>query len=325
MATPLVTPRSTPARSLIRNHCFCSRSPRRSGPEDSTGSENVGGLLDTGGDCVTPPPAVVVGVEQLRQEPRHARRQDVDGDTGDHVVDAEGHRGDRVQQPAQGAEQDAAHQGGPPAPLVAGETGPPGAEDHHALEADVDHTGALGEQTAQGGQPDRHRQQQRRRHRRRRRQRGLATDRPDEGEQHQPGEGQPERPPDRPAAGQRSVRGPRLGRGSVVVCTVVMPAPPATRRHWSEAGSGAGASPARGAGRARPTAGPPGGRSSWPRRRRARSCPGRSSRPRTGSPRSAAAPATGRGRRTAAPPARCRSACCDPAAPRRCRGSRARR
>ena len=43
-----------------------------------------------------------------------------------------------------------------PAPLPAGEAGAPGAQDHHPLEADVDHARALGEEPAEGGQPDRH-------------------------------------------------------------------------------------------------------------------------------------------------------------------------
>ena len=84
-----------------------------------------------------------------------------------------------VQQPAEGAEQHPADERGRPAPLVAGPAGAPGAEDHHALEADVDDAGALGEQPAQRGQPDRHGEQQGGGHRRRRRQRLLAADRPD--------------------------------------------------------------------------------------------------------------------------------------------------
>ena len=52
---------------------------------------------------------------------------------------------------------------GRPAPLPAGPAGPPGAQDHHALEADVDHARALGEEPAEGGQPDRHGQHEGRR------------------------------------------------------------------------------------------------------------------------------------------------------------------
>ena len=97
--------------------------------------------------------------------------------------------------PPRAPNRDAAHEGGHPAPLVAGEPGPPGAEDHHPLEADVDHAGPLGEEPAQRGEADRHGEQQRRRHRRRRRQGVLAADLADDREQHERAERQPQRAP----------------------------------------------------------------------------------------------------------------------------------
>ena len=134
----------------------------------------------------------------------------------------------RVQQATEGAEQHAADQRRGPAPLVAGPAGAPGAEDHHALEADVDHAGAFGEQPAEGGQPDRHGEQQRRGHRRRRGQGLLAADQPDGGQDDE------RRRPAAPAAGAPAAAGeqrrrsrPRRGRASGVVRTVLMPAPPA--------------------------------------------------------------------------------------------------
>ena len=53
--------------------------------------------------------------------------------------------------------QDAGEHAGPRPVLPADPAGAePGAEDHHALEADVDHAGALGPQPAEAGQADRH-------------------------------------------------------------------------------------------------------------------------------------------------------------------------
>ena len=86
-----------------------------------------------------------------------AGREDVDRDTGDDVVDAEGDGGDRVQQAAERAADDAAEQrratGCSCQPAQAPNQG---AEDHHAFEADVDHAGPLGPQAAEAGQADRH-------------------------------------------------------------------------------------------------------------------------------------------------------------------------
>ena len=54
--------------------------------------------------------------------------------------------------PPSAPHDDADEQPGPRAPLVAGPAGAPGAEDHHALEADVDHARALGT-TGRRGRP----------------------------------------------------------------------------------------------------------------------------------------------------------------------------
>src|SRR3954452_11569491 len=47
-----------PATSLTRNQCLASRAPSRSGPLESTGSENDGGLDDSDGDWVSPAPSL---------------------------------------------------------------------------------------------------------------------------------------------------------------------------------------------------------------------------------------------------------------------------
>ena len=99
--------------------------------------------------------------QQRRQVLGDAQAEQVDRDTGHDVVDRERHRGDGVQQPAERAEHRPADHRGPRPPLVAGPGRAPGAEDHHALEADVDHAGAFGPQPAQPGQQDRQQQQHR--------------------------------------------------------------------------------------------------------------------------------------------------------------------
>ena len=245
----------------------------------------------------------------------------------------------RVQQPAQRAEQDAADQRGDPAPLVAGVTGAPGAQDHHALEADVDHAGALGEQPAQGGQADRHGQQEGGRHRRRRRQRLLAADRPDQRRTAPAGRATSQSSRRAAAAagqqvGERAAAGP----GSVVVCDGAHACAPCR--------SSVPAVPGRAArGRVAVAAAAAGDRRrSGPRRPR--------SAARSASRRAISLAITtastivpwmivttddgivgdlqrhqrpGRGRRTAAPRGRCRPAGCGRAGRRRCRGSPARR
>src|SRR5690606_22444771 len=75
--------------------------------------------------------------------------------TGHDVVDAERHGRDGVQQPAEGAAEDADEHPDPRAPLVAGPRARPRPEDHHALETDVDHAGPLGPEPAEPGQEDR--------------------------------------------------------------------------------------------------------------------------------------------------------------------------
>ena len=181
--------------------------------------------------------------------------------------------------PPSAPNSDAADDRGAPAPLVAGPAGAPGAEDHHALEADVDHAGALGEQPAEGGQPDRHGQQQGGAKRRGRRQRLLAGDHPDQRRT------APATPSGQPEAARRtgpppvsrSVSGPRLGRRPGCVTTVLMPALPAPRRagrrglpvrRRAVVRSAAAAVRRRGGPRrrlppARPSAAPAGGRSRW--------------------------------------------------------------
>ena len=78
--------------------------PEQVGAEERTGSENSAGPGHRRrlGDAAA---GRVVGVEQLGQEARDAGGQDVDRDAGDDVVDAEGHRGHRVQQAAERAER----------------------------------------------------------------------------------------------------------------------------------------------------------------------------------------------------------------------------
>ncbi len=89
---------------------------------------------------------------------------DVDRDPGDDVVDAEDDGGDGMDEPTQHAHQDRAGDARPGTVVVAEVSGPPGAEDHHSLEADVDHAGALGPQAAETGQQDRDGGDQGRRH-----------------------------------------------------------------------------------------------------------------------------------------------------------------
>ena len=91
------------------------------------------------------------------QEARDSRRHHQDGRAGDDVVHAEADRCDGVQQaadgPAGGADEHA-----PPGAELQGTVGAePGAEDEHALQADVHHAGPLGEDAAHGRHQDRHR------------------------------------------------------------------------------------------------------------------------------------------------------------------------
>ena len=91
----------------------------------------------------------------LGQEAGDAGRDEVDGDAGHDVVDAEGDGGQREQQPAERPADGAADERRPRTPVPAGPTGEPGAEDHHALEADVHDADPLGEQAAEPGEEDR--------------------------------------------------------------------------------------------------------------------------------------------------------------------------
>ena len=110
----------------------------------------------TGGDCFCPPPGASVNssLDRYRVDPG---REDVDRHAGDDVVDPDGHRHQGVQQPAEQPADRAEEHPGPWTPLVARVAGAEGAEDHHALDADVHHTGPLRPQAGQAGQRDRRR------------------------------------------------------------------------------------------------------------------------------------------------------------------------
>ena len=112
----------------------------------------VGGV-SSDGDWVGPPPSSPEK-QRLGQEGGDAGGDDVDRDTGDDVVDAEDHGGDRVQDAAEAPKTMAPSDAGDDAVVVGEVAGTERAEDHHALEADVDHAGALGPQAAETGQRD---------------------------------------------------------------------------------------------------------------------------------------------------------------------------
>jgi hypothetical protein len=96
------------------------------------------------------------------------------------VVDAEADRGHGVEQAGGGPTGDADGHA-PPRPVLPGAPGPePGPEDHHPLEADVDHAAALGEQATQGGEQDRDGEAQRQAERPERGQLGVVRDLPDD-------------------------------------------------------------------------------------------------------------------------------------------------
>ena len=155
---------------------------------------------------------------------------------------------------------------GPGAPLVAGPAGAPGADDHHALEADVHHAGALGPEPAEPGHADRHRQGER----------GAgcpaggevvrAGDHPDDAQQEdQAGDrDQRQRHSGRRQPTAQRPRGPSPG-GTGATVLVLMPAPPPGSR---DARRRAVCSPV--AARPPPRSGGPARRR---RRRTARSCP----------------------------------------------------
>ena len=71
------------------------------------------------------------------------------------MVDAEDDRRDGVHEAAEHAHHDRAGDAGPGAVVVAEVAGTPGAEDHHALEADVDDAGPLRPEAAETGEHDR--------------------------------------------------------------------------------------------------------------------------------------------------------------------------
>ena len=145
-------------------------------------------------------------LEQDRgQEPGDAEAEDVDGDTGDDVVDAEGDGGDRVHEAAHRAEGDARDQAGPGPVLPTDPPGPERAEDHHALEPDVDDSGAFRPEAAETGHGDRHGSAQGGPDRAARGERVRTGDHPDDGEQQDAGAdgGQDRAPVPEPTVPQR--------------------------------------------------------------------------------------------------------------------------
>ena len=155
--TLVTTAPRMPATSETRNQWWPSSEFSQS---DRPGTVNVG-MSGIGGDCLSLPPAAMAALPSW-PEPQGgqvlggAERQDVDRDTGDDVVDAEGDGGDGVDQAAERAAEDAGQRRGPGAVLPADPAGRERAEHHHAFEADVDHAGPLGPQSAQTRQADRY-------------------------------------------------------------------------------------------------------------------------------------------------------------------------
>ena len=78
------------------------------------------------------------------------------------MVDAEADGGDGVHQPTEGAAEDPEAETRPRAPLDAAPCGEPGAERHHALEADVHDARPLAVQAAEPGEEDRRAEDQHR-------------------------------------------------------------------------------------------------------------------------------------------------------------------
>src|SRR5205085_12368578 len=92
--------------------------------------------------------------ELARQEAAQPGRDEVDGDAGHDVVDAEGDGGQAEEQTAEGTADAAPDERRPRPPHVPGPTGEPGAQDHHALEADVHDPGPLGPQATEASEED---------------------------------------------------------------------------------------------------------------------------------------------------------------------------
>ena len=158
---------STTASTVSSDRLVCSRGGcrphrrRRTSPFSSivaqpVGQPRQGDPADVGNRRrLLLPAARGVGEQQLGQVQGDAGRQDVDRDTGDDVVDADRHRDQRVQQTAEQAADRAEEHARPRTPLVTGVPGAERAEDHHALDADVDHAGPFRPQAGQAGQRDR--------------------------------------------------------------------------------------------------------------------------------------------------------------------------
>jgi hypothetical protein len=95
------------------------------------------------------------------QVPSGAGAEEVDGDAGHDVVDPEPHGGDRVQEAAERAADDAHDHRERGAVLDAAPGPEPHPEDHHPLEPDVDDAGPLGPETTEAGEADGQREPQR--------------------------------------------------------------------------------------------------------------------------------------------------------------------
>ena len=117
---------------------------------------------------------------------------------------------------------------GPRPPLVPGPAGPPGAEDHHALEADVDHAGPLGDEAAEAGQGDGQREDEHGRASRDDSRAGLAAVTPS-AEEAQQAERSARAAGRLAAAGRGSGSGPGGAAVTVGPWTVLMPATSCSR------------------------------------------------------------------------------------------------
>ena len=164
--TPRVRPPSAPADVGQRGSSRGARATRTSrgcanrsrSPPDRNGTSRCPMPPSTRGLWVAP---AAVSVEHDDVEVAgHPGAEEVDGDAGHDVVDPEPHGGDGVEQPTERPAEHAEDHAPPRPELHAAVGAEPGAEDEHALEADVDDPGPLRPQTAQAGQPDRERQAQ---------------------------------------------------------------------------------------------------------------------------------------------------------------------
>ena len=174
----VVTAATAAAMSDTTNQWRSARFPAAS---DSHGTVNRPGESRPV-SCLSPPPS-----RSMKNAPARycggAERDQVDRDSRHDVVHPEGHRGDRVEQPADGP-----HHRGAEDPdrrlVVVGEVRrTPGAEDHLALEPDVDHAGPLAPQAADAGHQDRAGREDRSMDRARRVDAGCVGDHSDDGDQ----------------------------------------------------------------------------------------------------------------------------------------------